>query len=35
MESKGLTMPITIFPLVELTQEFASLSEEPGHVCRW
>jgi hypothetical protein len=30
-----VTMPTTIFPPVEPTQEFAPLSEEPGHICRW
>jgi hypothetical protein len=35
MESKGLVMPTTIFRPVKPTREFAPLSEEPGHICRW
>jgi hypothetical protein len=35
MESKGLAMPTTIFPPMESTREFAPLSLELGHICRW
>jgi hypothetical protein len=35
MESKSLAMPTTIFPPVDPTREFAPLSQELGHICRW
>jgi hypothetical protein len=34
MERKSLPMPTTIFPPVELTREFAPLSEEANHIYR-
>jgi hypothetical protein len=32
---QGLAMPTTIFPPMEPMREFAPLSDEPSHICRW
>jgi hypothetical protein len=35
VESKDLVMPTTIFSPVKPTREFAPLSQEHSHMCRW